>query len=172
MKRRKLTRDYGWAGEQVVASELGQLPSEYSVLNRRIVQAPNGSRQEFDHIVVGPSGIFHIETKNWAGEMIFEKEAVQREEGRADVEDPFAQLYRQGYVLKDRLRELGVDAPVYGVLCMTHPKAVWKGKTAFPTMRTEGVVSYILKKQSKQPLRSAEIKKIVRAIREYSQSSK
>ena len=50
-------------GEYEVGAELERLPDDYLVFN-------DISTQEFgnfDHIVVGPKGIFAIETKNWTG---------------------------------------------------------------------------------------------------------
>jgi hypothetical protein len=52
----------GAAGEKSVAHTLGKLPDEFLVVND--VQTPNGN---LDHVVIGPTGVFVIETKNCRG---------------------------------------------------------------------------------------------------------
>ena len=54
----------GIRGEHIVANYLNQLPECYSVFND--VKFP-GSYGNLDHIVIGPNGIFVIETKNYKG---------------------------------------------------------------------------------------------------------
>ena len=52
----------GAAGETSVARTLSKLPDEFLVVND--VQTPNGN---LDHAVIGPTGVFVIETKNCRG---------------------------------------------------------------------------------------------------------
>jgi hypothetical protein len=54
----------GIRGEQTVAYYLNQLPEDYSIFND--IKFP-GSYGNLDHIVIGPNGIFVIETKNYKG---------------------------------------------------------------------------------------------------------
>ena len=54
----------GIKGEYIVAKYLNQLPEDYFVFND--VKFP-GSYGNLDHIVVGPTGIYVIETKNYKG---------------------------------------------------------------------------------------------------------
>ena len=59
----------GIKGGYIVANYLNQLPEDYSVFND--VKFP-GSYGNLDHIVIGPNGIFVIETKNYKGFFIIE----------------------------------------------------------------------------------------------------
>ena len=54
-------RDYrrGLLGEQAVAEELQRLPAAYRVFH----DVPGNGKWNIDHVVVGPSGVFAIETK-------------------------------------------------------------------------------------------------------------
>lgn len=52
----------GTAGERITAGVLESLSDDYWIIND--VGTPAGN---FDHIVVGPTGAFAIETKNWRG---------------------------------------------------------------------------------------------------------
>lgn len=62
---------YSWIrgakGEKIVSNYLESLPSGYFIFND--VKIPNG-KGNFDHIVVGPTGIFLIETKNYSGNFV------------------------------------------------------------------------------------------------------
>lgn len=67
---------YGVDGEQSAVKVLQELPDSYSIINnfRKDFYRPIYSRQtddyirsiQIDHIVIGPTGIFIIETKNWS----------------------------------------------------------------------------------------------------------
>ncbi len=54
----------GIKGESIVAGHLNQLPKDHFIFND--VKFP-GSYGNLDHIVVGPKGIYVIETKNYSG---------------------------------------------------------------------------------------------------------
>ena len=54
----------GIKGESIVAEYLNQLPKDYFIFND--VKFP-GSYGNLDHVVIGPSGIYVIETKNFKG---------------------------------------------------------------------------------------------------------
>lgn len=54
----------GAAGERKTAKRLSRLDSRYKVLHDRKV---SGRKWNIDHIVVGPTGVFAIETKNVKG---------------------------------------------------------------------------------------------------------
>ena len=92
----------GAIGEQRVVEELKKLPNTYHVINgfRRIIKPALHKRDEsgqmdyissiqIDHIVVGSSGVFVIETKNWS------KESMENPK----LFSPVKQLYRLSYAL-------------------------------------------------------------------------
>jgi len=61
----------GAAGEEIVARELARLPAGYHVFHS--LDAGGGVLMwrggDIDHVVVGPTGVFAIETKNWCGQV-------------------------------------------------------------------------------------------------------
>jgi len=59
----RMTWRKGALGEYEVGAELERLPDDYLVFN----DINTEEFGNFDHIVVGPKGIFAIETKNWSG---------------------------------------------------------------------------------------------------------
>ena len=56
----------GLFGEAMVAHLLGMLPATFHCVHDITVRS-NGKRSNIDHLVVGPTGIWVIETKNWKG---------------------------------------------------------------------------------------------------------
>ena len=61
-ERERVAWRTGAEGERVVATTLDQLPYEFVVFHDF-----NTARGNFDHLVIGPTGVFAIETKNWRG---------------------------------------------------------------------------------------------------------
>ena len=59
----------GAAGEEIVARELARLPAGYHVFHSMDAGGGVLMRRggDIDHVVVGPTGVFAIETKNWRG---------------------------------------------------------------------------------------------------------
>lgn len=61
-------KDYGDAGEDIVASILGKsIPGEKYVINDLLFKTSEGHSCQIDHIVINKYGIFVIETKNYSG---------------------------------------------------------------------------------------------------------
>ena len=66
----------GWAGEQQVSKLLSRsLSDEYLLLNDIHLRNSSG---DIDHIVLGPSGVFVLETKNWNGDITCHGDVWQR----------------------------------------------------------------------------------------------
>lgn len=75
----KNSPDYvGAAGELEVIKNLQDLPDDYFLLNDLFLELDeyisfNGSKlksAQIDHVVVGPTGVFVIETKNWSSKYV------------------------------------------------------------------------------------------------------
>lgn len=90
---------YGAEGEERVEKELSKLPDTYSVINdyKRQFHKPIYDRKnddrihsiQIDHIVVGPTGVYLIETKNWS------KDSIQNR----DLFSPVKQLRRFSFAM-------------------------------------------------------------------------
>lgn len=115
IERKKLVVDslnsfiYGALGEQKVVNTLKKLSDEYFLINDFSVSfsPPVYNKQEndtiksiqIDHILVGPSGIFLIETKNWS-EISLEN---------LNLFSPVQQIKRTNYVLYKLLNDKMVN---------------------------------------------------------------
>lgn len=104
----------GAKGEEWVAHELAFLGPDYSVFNGLRL---GGGKQNFDHIVVGPSGVFVIETKNWKGSVEF-RDGKLFAGGREPSRPPLKQVKAATAELIGFLDELGcANVSVHSVLC-------------------------------------------------------
>lgn len=149
----------GKAGEQAVAHQLKFLGSEYKVLNAKVLRS-GGSCQQFDHVVLGPNGIFHIETKYWSGRIAFTENGIERAGQRGTKSDPTAQMYRHEYILKELLRENGLAGDVVGILCFAHPNCEIIGSSpAFTTVKLDRLVHFVKTYKAKKKLSAEEIRK-------------
>ena len=172
-KRRKENpaREAGAEGERSTAHQLKFVGSEYRVLHGRHVRS-GGAAQEMDHIVIGPNGVFHIDSKHWAGEIRFTEHGVERS-GKDAREDPTAQAYRHEFVLKDLLRRHNIAADVVGVICFTHPDARIVGKSpAFATLKPDRLVHFIKTYKPKHTLTESQVKQIAKLIEDNSKPSR
>lgn len=106
----------GAEGEEKVARTLSFLSSSHTVFND--LQIDDGAA--FDHVVVGPSGIFVIETKNWSGEISFENGQVLCN-GKPPGRSPLKQVKEATLALLDYLEHAQcASVPVYPVLCFVN----------------------------------------------------
>jgi hypothetical protein len=104
----------GAEGEETVARLLSFLPANHTVLNDLQLDAGGPA---FDHIVVAPSGIFVIETKNWNGDITFQNGQVLCN-GHAPSRPPLKQVREEAVALLDHLSAAGCpEVPVYPVVC-------------------------------------------------------
>ena len=109
----------GARGEEWVARELQFLPSAYEVFHG--VEAPKARDSEFggdcDHVVVGPSGLFVVETKNWSGRVTVENGRVLYD-GRDPSRPPLDQVRESARLIREFLAAaLQREIVVTPVLC-------------------------------------------------------
>lgn len=114
-------RDFlkGARGEESVARMLAFLPAEY-----RIYHGLNPRRRgllvdsyDYDHVVVGPSGVFIVETKNWSGWITIRDGRVLYN-GEEPDRPPLDQVRRAAMDFQQRLKEESdLDVEVQPVLC-------------------------------------------------------
>ena len=69
----------GARGEVAIAYVLARLPGGYSVFNGVDISDKGGPfrTHDFDHVVLTPTGLVVVETKNWRGRLTFDDGAIQ-----------------------------------------------------------------------------------------------
>lgn len=88
----------GAEGEEKVELLLSSLPDTYSVFHD--LPCPLGN---IDHIVVGPTGVFVIETKSHRGNIVVSSDGQLMRNGRPLEKDVVKQVWRQTFWLKETL---------------------------------------------------------------------
>ncbi len=100
----------GARGEERVSWILRGLPDRYHVFNDFLAGG-----QHVDHVVVGPAGVFAIETKNWRGAVTVEDGHVLVD-GQLPSRSPLAQTVREADLVKATLAKAGWSGRVTPVL--------------------------------------------------------
>ena len=104
----------GAKGEEWVAHELAFLSSDYTVFNGLRL---GGGKQNFDHIIVGPAGLFVVETKNWKGSVEF-RDGKLFAGGKEPSRPPIRQVKAATAELISCIDEAGCgEIPIHSVLC-------------------------------------------------------
>ncbi|MEI7900398.1 MAG: nuclease-related domain-containing protein, partial [bacterium] len=101
----------GARGEESVAVLLAALPRGFHVFHDVLCGCAGG----IDHVVVGPNGVFVIETKCWAGPVTFEAGAILAD-GQLPSRPPIAQARASAHALslflQDKLESVPACVPV------------------------------------------------------------
>jgi hypothetical protein len=109
----------GAKGEEWVAHELAFLSDEFTVFNGLRL---GGGKQNFDHIIVAPAGVFVIETKNWKGSVEFHDGKLFAG-GKEPSRPPLKQVKAAATELVSYFDDAGCgDVPVHSVLCFLGTK--------------------------------------------------
>jgi len=109
----------GAKGEEWVAHELAFLSAEYTVFNGLRL---GGGKQNFDHIIVGPAGVFVVETKNWKGSVEF-RDGKLFAGGKEPSRPPLKQVKAAAAELVSYIDDAGCgDIPIHSVLCFLGTK--------------------------------------------------
>lgn len=97
----------GARGEEIVAALLATLPSGYHVFHDVAIGESGG----IDHVVIGPNGLFVIETKCWSGQVTLEGGNVLFN-GTLPSRSPIEQVRSSAYALTVFLSKRMEPVPV------------------------------------------------------------
>lgn len=100
----------GARGEEYVSGILKGLPDSYHIFNDFAA-----GRARVDHVVVGPSGVFSIETKCWSSRVTIEDGTVLAG-GVLPSKNPLAQTLREAHSVKVALKKAGWEGAVTPIL--------------------------------------------------------
>lgn len=153
---------FGAVGETSAIKELKKLPEEYYILNEAKLSFYRAIRWKkygeyvksckIDHVVVGPPGIFLIETKNWSQQTLANAKFT-----------PHKQIERAGYIFFiHMMSKFRRKFPTYQIVA-TYRKLQELSYSYVNQMTIREVVNFVLQKRSM--LNDAEIQKIVEWLR-------
>ena len=100
----------GARGEERVSGILQELPDKYHVFNDFVAGGVH-----VDHVVVGPAGVFAVETKCWKDEVTVEDGYILVG-GKLPSRPPLVQVLKEANLVKETLAKLGWKGVVTPVL--------------------------------------------------------
>lgn len=112
-------------GYRAVPKKIGGKYHDETILLRN--DAFIDETQEYDHIVVGPQGVFMIETKNYLGKLVINQSGnwIRIKDGvKAGTRSPVQQVRRHEKVLRSFLPE---KIPIISIICIAHPEVIIEG---------------------------------------------
>ncbi|MBI4812895.1 MAG: NERD domain-containing protein [Methanobacterium sp.] len=168
---------YGWSkrriwsigakGEKIVAKKLDKLPKKYTAI--RDVKIPNLGG-DIDHVVVGPTGIFVIETKNYKPTYIPDEDCWYHTSGRVSELNPAKQVKLQSSKLNNFLKpKLGkklYKKAIFPVISPINHNLIFKNDIkTYEIVYPEDLVHYI--SHQRKILNSNEVKDIINILTRY-----
>lgn len=137
----------GARGEERVAGVLETLPATWHVFHDFVADG-----HHVDHVLVGPTGVYAIETKNWRGHVTLEGGEMVVDGVLAD-RSPLQQARRQADAVKTALRGAGWEGEVVPVLCLASDTFDGDLQTAGRTtvLNASGIVAWIQGRPSSFP---------------------
>ena len=174
----------GLSGERHVANVLAhELPEEYALINGLTLPRSAG---DIDHLVVGPSGVFLLETKTMAGRIMCEPDGTWRRTrvGRAGtsyaayIGNPAAQVLRNIFAVRECLRRRvpqvfrGTPLWIEGLVVFPHPRTeLQAAHSRIPAVLLEQAPARICMHVPQRPLQPDEISAVLHALLEESRQS-
>jgi hypothetical protein len=154
----------GADGEREVANALDSLPDTYCVIHD--VSTDYGN---LDHVVVGPKGVFAIETKRWRGNVASDGNGGLILNGKPTEKNPIKALTGAIMGIKDRLTPLTRIEDIYiqGLVAfpISHLDARWGTTGAAHCLSPEKLGYYIEQWYNpKRVLRPDEVERIARGF--------
>lgn len=134
--------------------------------NKALIDEP----QEFDHIVIGPQGVFNIETKNYVGKLIVDRNGNWirvKDDGREVGErNPIQQIRRHEAVLRSIV---GEDVPIVSILVMANPRMIIEGVENFslPLLKSDRLEEYISTYRNEKVYTKSEIEALREKLEQY-----
>ena len=168
---------YGWSkrriwskgakGEKIVAKKLKKLPKKYTAI--RDVKIPNLGG-DIDHVVVGPTGIYVIETKNYKPTYIPGEDCWYHTSGRVSQLNPAKQVKLQVSKLNNFLEpKMGKKlnrAAINPVISPINHNLIYKNEIqSYKIIYPEDLVGYI--SHGRKILNSNEINEIINILIRY-----
>jgi Flp pilus assembly protein TadG len=176
-REREAQEQAGLSGERHVGQVLArELPQEYALING--LKLPRGAG-DIDHVVVGPTGVFLLETKTMAGQIVCEADGTWRRTriGRAGtpyaayIGDPAAQVQRNIFAVRNCLRKRaaglfrGTQLWVEGLVVFPHPRTELDvDHSRVPAMRLDQTAAYICLHVPQRGLDAHEVDQVVDAL--------
>lgn len=153
----------GAVGEAAVGVLLNKFPNEFRVIND--LSTPFGN---VDHVVVGPTGVFLIDAKNWRGVVSPDGKGELLQNGKPTDKPHVKQFTGRIMGLKEQVRTLsgGLDPYFQGVFVFPSARVDADfGKTGWVhCLRDERLYAYVVESKLGKKLGADEVERIAQAF--------
>jgi hypothetical protein len=161
----------GADGERDFLKHLKDLPDTYTVVCDLDFADSYGN---IDHLIVGPTGVFAIDVKNWKGTVTPDGKGELMLNNKPTDKPQVRYFTRRTMDLKDRLKVLTKLEPY--VQCVfaflhTHVDAKWGATGSVHCIRANQIVDYITRFRANKPLSPADILRIVSATKSLKENA-
>jgi hypothetical protein len=149
-------------GLNSVATILKRFPNEFRVIND--LTTPSGN---LDHVVVGPTGVFVLDTKNWGGVVSADGQGELLCNGKPLDKPYVGQFAARVKAIKDKVKALGdLDRCFQALLVFTSARldANWGTTGSVHCIRDDQLFDYIVLGKPLNRLNPEEIGKIARSL--------
>ena len=156
----------GWEGEKSVAKLLSKtLSDDYYLINDVYLHDGGG---DIDHIVLGPNGVFVLETKNWSGKITCNGDQWQRPGKRNFKGSPSRQVKRNAAKIRNiidssQLKPLGIRVEGIVVFTNNHSSLNINNPTV-PILKLQQLPSHITAQKTYNSYTSQQLEQIGKEI--------
>jgi hypothetical protein len=162
LERERIKFRKGAAGEVLVGYILEDFPDDYRVIYG--VETPVG---DIDHLVVGPSGVYAIDTKNWRGVVTADGKGELLLNGKPPDKPAIRNLTRAIMNIKDEIKFHTTFNPyIHGVLVFpaARVEAKWGQTESVHCVRADQLYKYIVENKKGKKLPPKEMDAISQAF--------
>ena len=162
----------GRAGEQSVTQLLASRLDNHTYIFNDLFLQCGALKAQYDHIVIGPNGLFIIETKNWPGHLSGNEQDAEwiissgAQSRRQKMKNPVRQLRRQRNLMLKKLAALNVDWPDLTAFLVFAGRTTWnienQRERIFPT---EPGVEFVRRYRGLRSYSDPEIETVMRMLR-------
>lgn len=163
LEKRRVNMQRGLSGESLVAEKLANFPDEFCVINDLTTLHGN-----IDHVVVGPTGVFILDSKNWRGVVTSDGNGELLLNGQT-TDKPFIRQYGGRVMgIRDKVRALTseVDPFYQAVFIFTSARvqAKWGTTRSVHCITDDQLQDYIVHKEFGKRLKPQEVQAIAQAF--------
>jgi hypothetical protein len=162
LEKERISMRKGAAGEVLVGARLADFPDEFYVIND--LTTPFGN---LDHVVVGPTGVFVIDAKNWRGVVASDGTGELLHNGEPTDKPMVRSFVGRLMGIKDQIRNLSrLDPYFQGVFAFTSARvdADWGTTRSVHCLRDDQLFDYIVEGKNRRKLSKQETESIAQAF--------
>jgi len=163
LEHERMNMQRGTAGETLVAITLAQFPEEFRIIND--LTTPYGN---LDHVVVGPTGVFVLDTKNWRGVVSADGHGELLSNGKSTEKRYVWQFLGRIMGIKDRVKALAPDlVPFFQavfVFTAARVEANWGSTKNVHCIGDDQLFEYIVQRKKGKRLTEKDVGTIAQAF--------